>query len=319
MPKVKEPIQNELPEIAHIRQFLTAGVSRSANDELNKIRENIIANMTNYNETYFNDVEHGVHWRNIHDKFMEKIPLLCTEPYARFTITHKGGMSKNYDFLLSFLDEDDKEIKQVKLEFKHNNSDVTDLPQFLELSDKDCKDKYELCTMGYDAFYYANYFDKYLACDDEITEPKPEQDIYLKHLYDFTYKHPFFSHLRDKTKNKREEKLKIARESYADYLYIYSHSFKFGKLTEKLRESQKDKFYLLWDCVNFHIQKIDNVDILNIVGIKENTNEIKKNNKKGACLDLVVDNFQYDISMRLNWGNNGGLCNPRWKLTYINK
>jgi len=312
MPKVKEPTKPKLPEIAHIHHFLTAGVSRSANDELNKIRENIIANMTNYNETHFNDVEYGGHWRNIHEKFMKEIPLLCPEPYTRFTITHKGGMSKNYDFIVSFLDEADKEIKDVKLEFKHNNDDVTNLPQFLELYDKDCKDRYDICSVSYGDFSYDNYLDKYLACDNEITEPKPEKEIYLKNVYDIKYKHPFFKQLYDKRDNKKREKLTIVRESYVDYLSKYSSSFKFDKLTEKLRETQKGKIYLLWDCVNFHIHSIDNVENINIVGIKENT-------MKGACFDIVVDNFQYDIGVRLNWGNNGGICNPRWKFAYINK
>ena len=301
-----------LPEIQQINHFLTAGVDRSANNELNKIRENIIANMPNYNETYFNDLEYGANWKNIHAKFMSKMPLLCAEPYTKIAIEQMGGMAFNYDFKLSFLNEVNTEVKEVKLEFKHNNDNVSELTQFLELYDKDCKEKYNICSILYTEFYYDNYLDKYLACDDEITESKPAKEIYLKNVYDIKYKHPFFKHLYDKKNNKTKEKREIANESFVDYLTRYSSSFKFDKIAEKIKESQKDKCFLLWDCENFHVKKLDNVENINIVGIKENT-------MKGACFDIIVENFQYDIRVRLNYGNNLGLCNPRWKFTFINK
>ena len=33
--------------------------------------------------------------------------------------------------------------------------------------------------------------------------------------------------------------------------------------------------------------------------------------------DVYVTNFEYNIRIRLNWGNNNGLANPRWKFTFI--
>ena len=56
-----------------------------------------------------------------------------------------------------FLDKNEKIIKSVKLEFKHNNSNVLKLVQFIELYDSDCKKKYNLCNISYAEYYYDNY------------------------------------------------------------------------------------------------------------------------------------------------------------------
>jgi hypothetical protein len=35
--------------------------------------------------------------------------------------------------------------------------------------------------------------------------------------------------------------------------------------------------------------------------------------------EVDVANYIHNIRVRLNWGNNNGVANPRWKLTFINK
>lgn len=300
-----------LPEVEDIQHFKSAGKEKSENDSLNKIRENIIANMFNIDSEYTDDPIYGTEWRNIQEKFQQKISTLCDEPYNSIKITHIGGMRENYDFLISFIKNDKSVFKTVKLEFKHNNSNVKDLVQFLELYDKDCKNKYDLCSeMSYAEYYYDNYLDSYLDSDEELHNiEKPKKDEYLKNVYDIKYKHEFFNSLHKRKDNEAKKKKDIANASVKKYLEMYSDSFKFDKITEKIRESQKDKIFLLWDCENFHIEKLD-VENINITHI------IKKDD---LYFDVNVDNFMYNVRIRLNWGNNNGLANPRWKFSFIDK
>jgi hypothetical protein len=293
-----------LPDNEDIQHFKSGGKDKSNNDSLNKIRENIITNIYNIDDEYTDDPIYGDDWKNIKEKFNQIITPLCDSSFDSINIKHLGGMSYNYDFLISFLKNDKTIIKSIKLEFKHNNSNVSDLVQFLELYDKDCKDKYELCSeMSYGEYYYDNYLDKYLAIDDTISS-KPEKDV-----YDIKYKHEFFDLLHKKKNNETKKKKDIANESVKEYLKMYIDNFNFVKVTEKIKESQKDKVFLLWDCENFHIQTID---VENIVI----THIIKKND---LYFDVNVENFMYNMRIRINWGNNNGLCNPRWKFSFIDK
>jgi hypothetical protein len=221
-----------------------------------------------------------------------------------------GGMKYNYDFLVSYLDEKKNIIKKVKTEFKHNNFQTLKLPQFLEIYDKDCKNVYKLCPIkSYSEFYYDNYLDSYLKVDSELIIPKPNKEDYIKHVYDITYKHEFFSLLHDKKNNKIKEKREISNNSTNSYLEMYASTFNFDKIIEKIKESQGDKVYLFWDCTNFHVENLNMKDI--------KITCIKKIDK--LYFDLSVENYKYDIRVRINWGNNNGLANPRWKFSFIPK
>ena len=46
------------------------------------------------------------------------------------------------------------------------------------------------------------------------------------------------------------------------------------------------------------------------------TNVIKVDN---LYFDVFVEGLEYNIRIRLNWGNNNGIANPRWKFTFIDK
>lgn len=301
-----------LPDIEDIKHFLTAGSDKGSNDESNKIREHIIACLPYLTEEYFSHPEYGTHWSNISTKFKHVLDSLCGEPYSSVSIKQMGGMTYNYDFLVSFYSGIERKsiIKQVKLEFKHNNTNVSDLVQFLELYDKDCKSKFDICGVSYAEFYYDNYLGAYLACDRALENcPLPDRDTYLKNVYDIKYKHLFFKLLHENKMYNVAEKKRIANESVTRYIQQYLHTFQFEKIVQKIKESQTSKVFLLWDCENFHIQTLD-VDDLNITNIKK----VDK-----LYFDLETSNFQYNIRVRLNWGNSNGLSNPRWKFSFISK
>jgi hypothetical protein len=149
--------------------------------------------------------------------------------------------------------------------------------------------------------------------EPEASIVKPSKEDYLKHVYDIKYKHPFFHYLyTNKMKNKKEKDL-LVEESRKEYIKTYAPSFHFDKILEKIVESQSNKVFLLWDKSNFHIQTID-LSNMCLNGIKNDSA-----NKNNLYFDVCLKDFVYDIRIRLNWGNNNGIANPRWKFTFIDK
>jgi hypothetical protein len=304
-----------MPEVEDIRHFSSAGQDRSTNNGANQIREDVLATILYADDEYLNHPEFGVLWTSIREKFLVALTSLCDEPFKKIIIKQKGGMSFNYDFLVTFLgqlSEDCKTrslVKEVKLEFKHNNSSVLKLPQFLEMFDKDCKSNLEICDVSYAEFFYDKYLDQYLQLEEEITQPKPTREIYLKNVCDIKYKHPFFKNMYETKKNKTEEKRQLATDSISAYLHEFASTFNFELITKKIKESQTGKLFLLWDCENFHIQELE-VGNIQILGIKT---------LKDSYFDLNVANLEYDVRVRVNWGNNACVANPRWKFSFIKK
>lgn len=298
-----------LPEINDILYFKSAGLIKSTNFVNNNIRENVIANMLNLDSDYFEDNCYSADWVNLHTKFITTMSSLGEFPLKLNKIKKMGGMKYNYDFLVSFKNiQNNNDSKNIKIEFKHNNSNIVNLVQFLELYDKDCVEKYNICSKSYAEFYYDEYLDKYLNIEDNLLN-KPKKDEYLKNVYDINYKHMFFKNLYLNKNNLKNEKKRIANESVKNYLKTYSQSFNFDKIKEKIIESQKDKVFLLWDCENFYTKSLD-ISNIDISGIKKIDN---------LYFDVNIQNFEYDVRVRLNWGNNNGISNPRWKFSFISK
>jgi len=305
--------------VEDIKLFLSGGQDRSNNDADNKKRESILANILNVEQEYLNHSEFGCLWTSIRDKFLAALTPLCSdEPFKEILIEQKGGMSNNYDFIVTFLGQLNEEtnirsiVKQVKLEFKHNNSNVMDLAQFLELYDKDCKTKFKICDVSYSEFFYDRYLDRYIQLEENITHPKPSREEYLKNVYDIKYKHPFFKNMYDTKTNKTKEKRTLATESISAYLQEFARFFNFEKIEEKIKDSQKGKLFLFWDCEKFYIQELTDLENIQILGIKENS-------LRDMYFDLSLVNYDHDLRIRINWGNNACVANPRWKFTFINR
>lgn len=299
-----------LPEVEDVKLFTNSTFHRELNDKFNKTRENIIANINHIDEEYFKNEYYGDSWKLIKNKFEKALSYMTLQKYDKYIVKHMGGMSYNYDFIIQFI-LNNKLVEERKVEFKFNNSKLNDLPQFLELYDKNIKQQLNLCDVSYAEYYYENYLDKYLNLDINITESKPNIDIYLKNVSDIKYKHSFFKNMHENKNNYIKEKRELASKSIIEYINKYSNSFDFKKLTEKIRSSQDKKIYLLWDCLDFHVQQIDTE--------KMNITHIINTDIDKMYFDVEVENFVYNIRIRINWGNSGGLCNPRWKFTFIYK
>lgn len=295
-------------ELNEIMTFVDEN-TKADNDITNKIREKIIANIFDISDDYFSDTVFGSYWVTIRDKLKTALDSLCSIPYHRISITQKGGMKYNYDFVVKYCDINNIVVHSVNLEFKNNNSNIKDLVQFLELYDKDCKDKFGLFGYSYSEYYYDNFLDSYLNIDNISCILKPSKEVYLKNIRDIKYKHPFFNYLYTNKNINKKEKDNLVEESRKQFIQTYSHTFNFEKITQKIIESQRDKVFLLWDKNNFITQRI-NVETIRISGISS---------VNPLYFDVSVDNFIYDIRIRLNWGNNNGIANPRWKFSFIYK
>jgi hypothetical protein len=302
-------LEFDIIEVHDIMTFIDAN-AKVDNDSTNRTREKIIANILSPSPDYFEDPIYGPYWIDIHDKLRNTLHTLCSIPFHHIHIKQKGGMSFNFDFVVNYCDVNNKVLHSINLEFKNNASSIKELVQFLELYDKDCKSKFELFNYSYSEFYYDHYLDAYLAIDGESIE-KPTKEIYLKHVHDIKYKNPFFNKIYTNKKINKKEKDKLVEESRKKFIETYSPSFNFEKIRDKIIESQTDKIFLLWDKNNFIIQTVD-VKNIYISGIKPNSIH-------DLYFDIIVENFIYDIRIRLNWGNNNGIANPRWKFTFINK
>jgi hypothetical protein len=307
-------IEFDIIEVEDIMTFIDEN-TKGNNDSTNRTREKIIANILSPSPDYLTDPIYGQHWINIHDKLRDALHSLCNIHYHQILIKQKGGMTFNYDFVVQYCDEQNQVVHSVNLEFKNNASSIKELVQFLELYDKDCKTKFELFDYSYSEFYYDHYLDAYLALDFEETEEnkieKPSKETYLKHIHDIKYKHPFFNKIYTNKTKKKKEKDKLVEESRKKFIETYASTFNFEKIKNKIVESQSNKIFMLWDKNNFLIQTID-VENIHISGIKSN-------GIHDLYFDVTVENFIYDIRIRLNWGNNNGVANPRWKFTFINK
>jgi len=309
--------QNLNFKASDIELFLTKGTDRSSNAESNKIRENILNNIIRISKYYLEHNEYGVYWTSIREKFITALSSLCPdELFKEIQVEHKGGMGNNYDFMVHFLGQLDlitntrSKVYSVMVEFKHNSKKINELPQFLELYDKDCIHKYELCHVSYAEYYYDHFLDDYLSLDAQLLQPKPFKDTYLKYVYDINYKHPFFANLHDCKETATAEKRKLANQSIASYLQLYTNVFKYDKLEKKITESQTKKVFLMWDLVKFNLEHAD-FDKMTIISSNYVANK--------SYFDLKTDNCKFDIRVRINWGNSMGLCNPRWKLSLRNK
>lgn len=300
-----------------IELFLIKGLNRASNSESNKKREYILNNIIQISKYYLEDPEYGVYWTSIREKFITALTSLCpNELFKEIQIEHKGGMGNNYDFIVHFLGQLGRDtnirskVHSVIVEFKHNCNKINDLPQFLELYDKDCFHKYELCHVSYAEYYYDHFLSDYLSLDSQLVEPKPFKDTYLKYVYDINYKHPFFSNLHDCKDTAIVEKRKLANQSIDSYLQLYTKLFSFHHLEKKIRESQKSKVFLLWDLVKFNVEHAD-FDKMTIISAQHT--------EGNSYIDLKTENCKFDIRVRINWGNSMGLCTPRWKLSLRNK
>ncbi len=298
--------------VASIKLFRTIS-KKSENDRINKIREKIIQKLfsNKINNKWTDHPVYGKQWKHIQEQITNVIlELGKNECYTSYKAISKGGRTNNYDFEITYLNEGNI-IKQIHLEFKYNMDSLCALPQFLEVYDKEMI----LFPKQYAEYYYENQLTEFVKlCDGNIDIP--EKTNYLDNVSDITYSHPFFRFLYDNKNNMYKDKKQIVDKSRIEYLKEYATGdklveFNGNKLIEKIKKSQ-NKTYLLWKNNEFKIIEINTNNIQGCRIIPGSTKKFDFN------LEILGD-FPYNIKVVLNWGNNIGIANPRWKFKFIAK
>ena len=187
----------DFPKVNHIELFFSKGSSRANNDSENKIRESILKNILTENcfDEYFADANYGLKWNELKQKWNDCLISLCPVLFSSLKVIQKAGRTFNYDFLVVYYDENENILCEKNIEFKHNVSSISKLPQFLSLPDKISN----FISHKYAEFYYDNYIDKYIEQDEELESiKKMEKEQYLKIIGNIKYNiHPLFQKMYD--------------------------------------------------------------------------------------------------------------------------
>lgn len=275
--------------------------SRDNNDATNAIRERIIGCLST--SPFLDDPIHGPAWRTLvsaWDTAVREVAEKTHIPaYNRVTVSMKGGRGYHYDADLQFHTSDGIVLRMI--EFKYGATKVSSLPQFLSL-----QAKFPMFEVTYDAFYYDHFLDRYLACDEGLTETKPSREDYLHRVTATTYHVPFFRQLKEREAVAKQEKNRVVNESITAYLETHGPSMNLSRFSEKLQESQTGKIYLLWSKGAFHVdvRAPSKEEPLTYHGIKG-----------GNVLQIQQGGIQYHLLLR--WRNHKGILNPAWQIKLV--
>jgi hypothetical protein len=295
-----------LPDIEDIQHFNSAGQCKSDNDSNNKFRENIIANMNNIDNKYFNDAIYGNDWRQIKNLFDTKMREICPS-YSSYKIEQKAGRKFNYDFEVSFFNMDKILIKIGKLEFKFNASTIDETPQFVSPMKPS-----QYLSQSFEEYYYLNYLIPLLK-KFNLTIPDPE--IYLKQIHGNKPKCMVEAQNLYYQGCKQSSQFTGAENAIAFYKacndasveairnFINESDLDVEKLNQYLIQSQDEKIYLLYKNGNFYLQNaiLDDYIIESYV--------------KGSNKYIATSKSNKKIEILLRWKNGNGIAFPAFQIS----
>lgn len=307
-PKAKPKTKKELT-VDDIELFFIIS-ARGNNDAHNKIRETILHHIQSIPEEYKQDPTYGAKWAKVYDAWNTTVAELAERTaipaYTTTTIRRIGGRSNNHDFEVSFRNASGETVAVRKVEFKYGASCIAKLPQFLSLYIN--KLSIGGNSPSYDMFYYEHYLDKYIACDEGITEQKPSREEYTKHIFKSDEGcHPFMQQLYDREDHHTAEKKAVVRKSIRDYLERYASQIEIDQFIAKRKETQENKWYFMWKDGRFHIDMLDITTELTYSSVSRG-NTIRLTEKDGGCYHLL-----------LRWKNHNGILGPAWQIKYTRK
>ena len=304
-----------LPEILNlmassvhdIKAFFTTS-TRDGNDAANKVREKLLPIINDPPSEFLQDPEYGANWTTANQEWksiLNKIAVNTGIPeYTSTKVELKGGRKFNYDADVTFCG-DSGVIASRKIEFKNGGTNINELPQFLSLPAKS-----PIFTDKYPEFWYDNFLDAYLAVDPEITVPKPSREEYLQHVIKTNYEcTPFFAQLKARELTLQKEKNKVVNQSITEYLTKHAASIQLDLFSEKVKETQSDKSYVLWSKGKFYLDSIAPQEMANL----------QFQSVKNGNVVLVKSESNTVYSLLLRWRNHKGILNPAWQISMKRK
>ena len=299
-----------LPENSDITYF-TGDVeftSRSDNDHNNKVREDIITNISYIDEDYFSDPQHGPSWFALKSGFDANMRLICPT-YSSYKIEHKAGRKHNYDYLVTFLDDKQNKISDAKLEFKFNAATIDDTPQFVSPMKPS-----QYLSAPFEEYYYDSYLVPLLQ---KFGLDVPERNLYLKSIHNNKPKCMEAAQLLYYQGCKQSSKFDGTENATSFYescnessrecikKFIENTDLNIAKLTQYLSESQDQKIYLLYKNGNFNIQVSCSDDYI--------IDSYSKNPEKFRYEAITKTNKKINILLR--WKNGNGIAYPAFQIS----
>lgn len=284
--------------------------TKDKNDENNKKRELILENIMNFDKQneFFKNKIYGNKWCNLLENL--KNILKINKNFDDIKIISKGGRRNNYDFTINYYLNKEIIYSIPKVEFKFGENKIENLPQILNLPVHNSTKvfKSELYTEYFKSNNYLKEICKIYNCENLYINNNEE---YLKNVSKTDYScNPLFKFLYENEKKISEvfnKKNILVNESIKNYLFknLRENNIDYEAIEKKLKDTQLNKCFLLWDYNNFEIKYITEDDL---TLTKEFS--IKNNNT------LVLKTLTRSIELLLRWKNHKGILCPAWQIKY---
>jgi len=280
---------------------------KADNDNINKIRENIIGAIIN-NKIPSDYYKYSLKWKNMKKQVDLYITKLCEinniDNYNTINCIHKAGRSNHYDFKLLI-----NKTKEFYVEFKFNAVSVNDTPQFVSPMRPS-----QYLEKSYEEYYYDNYLTNIVK---EYDLPLPDKNKYLQQIHSINpaclikHQKKYYQGCKNSSKytaNENDitfyEKMKIISTNSINN-FITKYNLKITELSSYLLNTQKDKCYMLFKNNKLYLETINQ------------DNYIIKDFKKEPKLNRYIATTKNDKTLKilLRWKNGNGIAYPAFQIS----
>lgn len=303
LPCINYQIKKQIFKITYddINAFVVS--DKKYNDKNNKTRENIIGAIIN-NKIPIEYYKYSRRWNNLKKNIESYVyDLIGYNNINNIVLIHRGGRKYNYDFTIIVNNI------EYNVELKFNAENINDTPQIVSPVKTS---KYLSCS--YEEYYYDNYLPKLISPNNikypnrsqyitEIHGNKPKCMEYFQNIY-YQGCSKSSKYTGDKNSiefyNLSNSIDKISRENF-----INISDLNINALSSYLKETQKNKIYMLYKNNKFHKQ-IVNIDDYELV-------RCEKYPEKFKYLAYSASGKQIDILLR--WKNGNGIAFPAFQIS----
>jgi len=303
LPCINYQIKNQLLKIIYkdINAFVIS--DKKYNDVNNKTRENIIGAIIN-NKIPIEYYKYSRRWNNLKKNIEDYIyDLIGHKNIYSISLIHRGGRKYNYDFTIMVNNI------EYNIELKFNAENIDDTPQIVSPVKTS---KY--LSQSYEEYYYDNYLPKLISPDNvkypnrtqyitEIHGNKPKCMEYFQNIY---YQGCIKSSKYTGDKNSIEfYNLSNSIDKLSRENFINISELNINALSSYLKETQKNKIYMLYKFNKFHKQII-NIDDYELV-------RYEKYPEKFKYVAYSASGKHIDILLR--WKNGNGIAFPAFQIS----
>lgn len=303
LPCINYQIKNQIFKIIYsdINAFVIS--DKKYNDKNNKTRENIIGAVIN-NKIPIEYYKYSRRWNNLKKNIESYIyDLIGYNNINNIVLIHRGGRKYNYDFTIIVNNI------EYNVELKFNAENIDDTPQIVSPVKTS---KY--LSRSYEEYYYDNYLPKLISPNNikypnrsqyitEIHGNKPKCMEYFQNIY-YQGCSKSSKYTGDKNSiefyNLSNSIDKISRENFINITELNINA-----LSAYLKETQKNKIYMLYKYNKFHKQ-IVNINDYELV-------RYEKYPEKFKYVAYSASGKQIDILLR--WKNGNGIAFPAFQIS----